>query len=67
MTTDEKAAVLLEIKAEVDTLKPSLEGLLAELTRQQRQDFDNKDFIIHEFRQLARAIDGFTAQLARLS
>lgn len=66
MTTPGNEIVLAEIKAQLGALKPSLDGLLTELSRQQRQAFDNSDFVLAEFRSLTRAIDGLSAQIARI-
>lgn len=49
------------------SIKPTLSGLAAELKRQARQVHDHEDFLVHEFRDLVRAIDGLSAQIARLA
>lgn len=64
---DADNGVILEIKAEIVNLRPSLEGIFLELQRQARSSHDARDFIINEFRNLTRAIDGLAAQLTRLS
>lgn len=54
-----QAAALLK------SVKDSLEGLLIEIKGAQRRSFEMSDFTIHEFRQLASALEHLTAQLER--
>ena len=53
--------------ATLQDLRPTLEGLRSELKRQRGVFHSHEDFLITEFRDLTRAIDGLTAQLARIT
>lgn len=63
----ERDEVLASIKEEITLLRPSMEGILTELLRQQRQVFDNSDFVINEFRSMVTSINRLTAEVAKLS
>lgn len=62
----ERDEVLASTREALTKLKPSLEGILVELLRQQRQLFDNSDFVINEFRALVSSLNGLTAELIKL-
>lgn len=47
------------------SVKASLQGLLIEIKGAQRRAYEASDFTIHEFKQLASAIERLTVQLER--
>lgn len=55
------------LRLELLLLKPYLQSLLIELKNQARQDWDNKDFILAEFRHIVHSIKLMTEQLERLA
>lgn len=65
-TPDDLAEFRKTALATLRGLKPAIDGLGYELKRQAKTSHDHEDFLIHEFRELVRALDGLTAQLARM-
>jgi hypothetical protein len=63
-TPDELQAFKKTAIETLQSLKPSLDGVLVELTRQQRTASDHEYFLLYEFRNLTTAINNLAAQLA---
>lgn len=66
MSKDPSIAELkVQAAALLKSVKGTLEGLLIEMKGAQRRAYDASDFTIHEFKQLAAALERLTTQLER--